>query len=344
MNYLLKQFCSFSHFRRVQDRPIPQSRAKPGDRNSPYADRMSPLNDRKSSYGERKSPLIDTSPTRETGGSLKRATPTYDLFGKTRSSAAQEVEDYLQSDKKGHKRYAQRDAQFRSPDGRKIPGDTRLSKSPVVEKGQRLTKSAAPTAKDFGRKTPTGKKTPVDAKGDFGRKTLGSKEPQSPERKSPLTKGASLLDFLTEGTQKTKEKPKVTIKGKQLDDELDDMFGSNKRYLANKSPANLSKSANQQHKSPIDGHRPTLRGKGSFEEKEHGSISPDYMSKRNSMFDRENSDLARRQEESRGIYEASDGKPKTLPKNRKEDASSVCEEIPLDPNLQMQKAEEKAMK
>ncbi|XP_012946322.2 serine/arginine repetitive matrix protein 1 [Aplysia californica] len=303
----------------LEDRPKPQARSRVSERKTP--------------------PLVDprrTSPTAQTSkdGALRRASPSFDLFGgRGRAAAAQEVDEYIDKDKQGkeEKLYGGRHALRRSPspDSKKKELEALGRASPSKQGSGRFSKDGRKTPTD--RKTPTGvdRKTPTS----FDRKmpsSLDRKTPTSFDRKTPTgqrqktaeetdkeilqekaaaMKGSSLLDFLTEDTSQAKPKPQARKNRSRdtADDDLDDIFAANKKLLGKSAEVRRS---TEGRKSPgIVGRKspePSKRSSASFEDGE----TP---------------------------------KPRTIPKQqRPEDASSICDEIPLDPNRKVHADTERA--
>lgn len=157
-----------------------------------------------------------TSPSyqKETEDRVKRTTPTLDLFGRSRSAAAQEVDEYLgynDKEQKGRK----------TPNGKNVHGGAQSpdSKQRNGSPGVRFKEDSRNTP--TGRKTPTGQKTPTSGKQSPLDKKSSEKEKASQD--------FSLLDFLMEDNAAAKPKPQERgrrPRRQENQDILDDIFGS----------------------------------------------------------------------------------------------------------------------
>lgn len=265
-------FCVCLNFNRIaicffgsqNDRPKPQIRGKVGNRKtSPHFEQ------------QRKSPS-----SQETGGSVKRTTPTLDIFGQSRSAAAHELEEYMENNND------------KETKDRKTP----TSRSHTPELKQRAG-SPHKTPEKYSvkfsiddKKSKTGRKTPTDS--PERKSPLGKK---SSEKRPPSTsKESSLLDFLMEDNKTEKPKPQARgrhSKGVEHTDFLDDIFGNTQK-----------RTSNEERTSP-----------GAV-----GRKTPEYAKKSPVTGDNEEN-----------IFQ-------TIGKiGQTEDTSSICEEIPPDPNRKL---------
>ncbi|BFY97858.1 hypothetical protein BsWGS_00898 [Bradybaena similaris] len=254
------------------DKPKPQVRGKVGYRKtSPHSEQQ-----RKSLSSQ------------ETGGSVKRTTPTLDIFGQSRSAAAHELEEYMESNNdketKDRKTPASRS---HTPESKRGPG------SPHKTPEKYRVKYAVED-----KKSKTGRKTPTDS--PERKSPLGKK---SSEKRTPSTaKESSLLDFLMEDNKTEKPKPQARgrqSKGMEHTDFLDDIFGNTQK-----------RTSNEERTSPGAVGKKTL-GQTGRKTPEHARKSPVTGDKEENIF-------------------------QTIGKvEQTEDTSSICEDIPPDPNRKL---------
>ncbi|GFS03139.1 microtubule-associated protein 9-like [Elysia marginata] len=283
--------------------PKPQARGTKGERKTPpvIGDRKTPplAGERKTPpiAGERRTPPMITDPHRRSPsqkgdleGRIKRTTPTLDLFGKSRTTAAQELGSYIGT---------QDEFELREKKSERQLGYSR-NKAAVNGKDYPSYKGRASATSPVGRFTQDRTKSP-----------LGRKMPErsSPERKSREIEkasdkpGASLLDFLMDdgSTNRPKPKERGRLAGDRAQEGLNDsMFASDKRpALRSKSPTG----------------RPQRR--------------------KSQEIDRGISDMKVQPEE---MF-------KTAPEiQRPEDTSSICEDIPADPNRKVSREAQQTAK
>lgn len=285
--------------------PKPQTRGLKGERKTPpvVGDRKTPpiAVDRKTPpiSGERKTPPILTEARRrspsqrgELDDQAKRTTPTLDLFGKSRATAAQELGSYIGP----QDNYEQRD--------KKTEKQLGYSRSKTA-----MTGKESPSIRGrSSASSPTGRFSENLAKSHGKKKIL---ENSSPERKSRETEkvsdkpGATLLDFLMDDGSANRPKPKErgrTSGDKEVNESQ--MFGSEKKTaLRNKSPT--------------------------------GRRSPGHQRRKSQELDRGLSDIKVQPED---MF-------KPAPEQqRPEDTSSICEDIPADPNRKVARDAQQATK
>ncbi|CAG5123155.1 unnamed protein product [Candidula unifasciata] len=188
------------------DKPKPQVRGRAGNRRtSPHAEQ------------QRKSPS-----SQEATGSAKRTTPTLDIFGQSRSAAAQELEEYMESNND------------KETKGRKTP--TSRSHTPEMKPGTRsILKTPDKSGVKFDleeKKSKVSRKSPRDSpeiKTPWDKKSSEKGKPSTAEE-------PSLLDFLMEDDITAKPKPQARgrrSKGMGHTDFLDDIFGNTQKRISN---------------------------------------------------------------------------------------------------------------
>ena len=247
--------------------------------------------------GERRTPPItdprkkSTSGRGDLDGQMKRTTPTLDLFGKSRTVAAQELGSYIgtQDDDDAKERKLEKQLGY-SRSKTAVNG-----KDPVSAKGRA---GAGGRFMQDRTKSPSGRK--------ISDKSSPERKAQGDETRSDKP-GASLLDFLMDDGSANRPKPKERGRlggGRTQDGFEDSMFASEKR--------------------------PSLRSKSPT-----GRKSPGPQRRKSQEFETGVSEIQAQPEE---MFKTA------LEQQRPEDTSSICEDIPADPNRKMARDSQQATK
>ncbi|RUS90965.1 hypothetical protein EGW08_001269 [Elysia chlorotica] len=285
-------------------KPKPQARNTKGER------KTSPIGDRKTHFseerktppiaGERRTPTMADSRKKppslkgDLDSQMKRTTPPIDLFGKSRTTAAQELGSYIGSPN---------DYELKE---KKLEKQLGYSRSKTATNGKDVANSKGRVDKT----SPSGRFMQNGSRSPMGRKTP---EKFSPERKKQENEsttekpGASLLDFLMDDGSANRPKPKERGRsggGKGQEGLNDDMFASDKR--------------------------PTLRSKSPVERRLTGQ-----QRTKSQEFDKGISNIQAQPEE---MFKTDIGQ------QRPEDTSSICEDIPADPNRKIARENQQAAK
>ena len=285
--------------------PKPQARSMKGERRTPplIGDKKTHFSEERNTppiTGERRTPTLNDSRKKspslkgDLDGQIKRTTPPIDLFGKSRTAAAQELGSYIGTQDE----YESREKKLEKQLGYSRNKTTVNGKDPAHSKGRVDKRSPGGRFMQNGSKSPIGRKMP---------------EMSSPERKKRENEnnsdkpGASLLDFLMDDGSTNRPKPKERGRsgGDRAQESMNDsMFESDRR--------------------------PTLRSKSPAVKR-----SPGQQQRKSQEFDKGISDIQAQPEE---MF-------RTDPvQQRPEDTSSICEDIPADPNRKIARENQQAAK
>lgn len=285
--------------------------------------------------GGKTPPLVDphrASPTstgiKEAG--MKHSSPTMDLFGgRSRAAAAQEVEGYMEP-KNDQRKYG-RLGRSPSPESRKQEGRT----TPGKQTSGRFYKDAQKSPIDKGladRKTPSyDNKIPTS----FDRKS-----PKYFDRKSPTSfDRKSATSFDRKSPANFDRKTPTNLDRKSLKDKKSEAEKTDEDILKQKAAAMKGQSLLDFLTEDGTAVKPEPRGRG------RGTLKKDQVdddidgifAANKKLLDSPKSSPRRKVKGrtpalAESIGETIEAPAPTVPKSRDEDASSVCEEIPLDPN------------